>query len=63
MNTTTTSGDSGETLRQRVGRYLLGVGGLCFVAAFYVAEYWRVALWLASVGIIVGYVGALTSKA
>ena len=63
MNTTPSNGKSGETPRRRVGGYVLGVGFLCIIAALYVAEYyWRVALWLVGVGIIVAYVGALVSE-
>ena len=63
MSTTPNSGNSGETPRQRVGRYALGVGFLCIIAALYVAHpYWRVALWLLGVGVIVAYVGALISQ-
>ena len=63
MNTTPSNENSGETPGRRVGRYVFGVGFLCIITALYVAEYyWRVALWLVGVGIIVAYVGALVSK-
>ena len=63
MNTTPSNEDSAETPGRGVGRYVFGVGFLCIITALYVAEYyWRVALWLVGVGIIVAYVGALVSK-
>jgi hypothetical protein len=63
MNNTPSNENSGETPSRRVGVYVFGVGFLCISAALYVAEYyWRVALWLIGVGIIVAYVGALVSK-
>jgi hypothetical protein len=63
MSTNPNSGKSGETPRQRFGGYVLGIGGLCIISALYVAEYyWRVALWLVGIGIIVAYVGALASE-
>jgi 23S rRNA maturation mini-RNase III len=59
MNTTPNSGSSGENSRQRVGRYVLGVGFTCLIGALYVADQWRLALWLASIGVITAYVGAM----
>ena len=54
---------SGETTRQRAGRYVFGAGVLLIVSALYVAEYWRLALWLASIGVIVAFVGAIIQTA
>ena len=63
MNSTRNSGNSGEKSRQRVGRYMFGVGVLSVVAALYLANYWRTALLLASIGIIVAFVGAMLQTA
>jgi hypothetical protein len=63
MSTIPNNGSSAETTRQRVGRYVFGVGVLLIVAALYVADYWRLALWLASIGVIVAYVGAIIQTA
>jgi hypothetical protein len=53
------SGSAGENSRQSVGSYVLGVGLACLIAALYVANHWRLALWLASIGVITAYVGAM----
>jgi hypothetical protein len=42
---------------------MLGGGVMCIVAAFYVADYWRLALWLTSIGVIVACVGAIIQTA
>ena len=53
------SGKDGETPRQRVGRYVLGVAFMCLMSALYFANSWRTALWLASIGIVLAYIGAM----
>ena len=63
MGTIPNNGSSAETTRQRVGRYVCGVGVPLIVAAFYAANYWRLALWLASIGVIVAFVGAIIQTA
>ena len=42
---------------------MFGVGVLSVVAALYLANYWRTALLLASIGIIVAFVGAMLQTA